>query len=170
MASDTQLFIQVLFKWTTKIVSKPYTTQEIHQWPIVSPKKQVMDLLPDTQNCGLRMRRERFPRHRHQRKPLVNDPGMHHGTCVTHVPWCMSGSLTSGGGENVPRIPGACATRNFTYLARGPWGKRSMSWRHHVIIHHGWRNCQRLIPIIPIFTKRKCAMKWGDSEGSGDHD
>ena len=38
--------------------------------------------------------RERFPRHRLQRKPLVNDPGMHHGTCVTHVPWCMSGSLT----------------------------------------------------------------------------
>ena len=25
----------------------------------------------------------------------VGDPGMHHGTCVTHVPWCMSGSLTS---------------------------------------------------------------------------
>ena len=34
---------------------------------------------------------------------------MHHGTCVTHVPWCMSGSLTCGGGENVPGIPGACA-------------------------------------------------------------
>ena len=34
-----------------------------------------------------------------------------------HVPWCMSGSLTCGGGENVP---GACATRNFTYLSRGP--------------------------------------------------
>ena len=34
---------------------------------------------------------------------------MHHGTCVTHVPWCMSGSLTRGGGENVPGIPGACA-------------------------------------------------------------
>ena len=31
---------------------------------------------------------------------------MHHGTCVTHVPWCMSGSLTDGGGENVPDIPG----------------------------------------------------------------
>ena len=28
--------------------------------------------------------------------PLVRDPDMHHGTCVTHVPWCMSGSLTSG--------------------------------------------------------------------------
>ena len=64
-----------------------------------------MDLLPDTQNCGLHMRREcreRFPRHRPQRKP-VSDPGMHHG------------------GENFPGIPGACATRNFTYLVRGPW-------------------------------------------------
>ena len=73
----------------------------------------------------LRMRREcreRFPCHRLQRTPLVSDPGMHHGngTCVTDVPWCMSGSLTWGGGENVAGIPGACATRNFTYLARGP--------------------------------------------------
>ena len=50
-----------------------------------------------------------FPRRRIQRKTLVSDPGMHHGTCVTHVPWCMSGLLTRGGGENVPGIPGACA-------------------------------------------------------------
>ena len=28
--------------------------------------------------------------------PLVSDPDMHHGTCVTHVPWCTPGSLTSG--------------------------------------------------------------------------
>ena len=28
--------------------------------------------------------------------PWVSDPDMHHGTCVTHVPWCMPGSLTSG--------------------------------------------------------------------------
>ena len=56
-----------------------------------------------------------------QRKPLFSDPGMHHGTCVTHVPWCMRGSLTRGGGENVPGIPGACATRNFSYLVRDPW-------------------------------------------------
>ena len=26
----------------------------------------------------------------------VSDPVLHHGTGVTHVPWCMSGSLTSG--------------------------------------------------------------------------
>ena len=64
-----------------------------------------MGLLPDTLNCGLRLIREcreRFPRHQLQRKPLLSDPGMHHGTCVTHVPWCMSGSLSHGGGENVP--------------------------------------------------------------------
>ena len=29
-------------------------------------------------------------------QPLVSDPDMHYGTCVTHVPWCMPGSLTSG--------------------------------------------------------------------------
>ena len=57
--------------------------------------------------------------------PRFCDPDMHHGTCVTHVPWCMSGSLTSVsfevvGGKNVAGIPGACATRNFTYLVRGP--------------------------------------------------
>ena len=35
--------------------------------------------------------RERFPP-----PPRFSDPDMHHGTCVTHVPWCMPGSLTSG--------------------------------------------------------------------------
>ena len=28
--------------------------------------------------------------------PRVSDPVMHHGTCVTHAPWCMPGSLSSG--------------------------------------------------------------------------
>ena len=51
--------------------------------------------------------------------PTSRKPGMHHGTCITHVPWTMSGSLTRGGRENVPGIPATCATRNFTYLARG---------------------------------------------------
>ena len=39
-----------------------------------------------------------LPRHQHQRKPQVSNPGMHHGTCVTRVPWCMLVSLTRGGG------------------------------------------------------------------------
>ena len=28
--------------------------------------------------------------------PRVSDTNMHHGTCVTHMPWCMSWSQTSG--------------------------------------------------------------------------
>ena len=86
----------------------------------------VMGLLSDTQNCGLRMRRE--CRERFSPPPWVSDPDMHHGTCVVHVPWCISGSLTNGflssevgGGENGPGIPGTCATHNFAYLVRGPW-------------------------------------------------
>ena len=90
-----------------------------------------MGLLPDTKNFGLRMRREcreRFPRPRLKRKPLVSDPDMLHGTCITHVPWCMSGSLTRSGGGNIPGIPCACATLNFTYLARGPCPCCSLCW------------------------------------------
>ena len=65
--------------------------------------------------------REHFPRHRFQRKPLVSNPDMHHGTCVTHVPWCMSRLLSCRGGENVTGILGACATRNVTYLQETHW-------------------------------------------------
>ena len=74
--------------------------------------------------------RECFPRHWLQRKQLVSDPGMRHGTCVMYVSWCMSGLLTRGGGENVPSISGACATRNFTYLVKGPYpdGSSTAHW------------------------------------------
>ena len=72
--------------------------------------------------------RERFPRRRLQRKPLVSDPDMHHGTCVT--PWCMSGSLTRGGRQNVPIMQGSCTTSNFAYLERGPLvGEQEMTGR-----------------------------------------
>ena len=30
--------------------------------------------------------------------PLVSYPDMHHGTCLTHLPWCKPESLTSGFG------------------------------------------------------------------------
>ena len=61
------------------------------------------------------------PRRQFQRKPLVSDPGMHHGTCVTHVPWCMSGSLTCDDGENVPGIPGACAPAILRIWQEAHW-------------------------------------------------
>ena len=54
--------------------------QNILHFVHASIHKDVMGLLPYTQNGGLRMRREyreRFPRHRLQRKLLVSDPGMH---------------------------------------------------------------------------------------------
>ena len=74
------------------------------------------------------------PRYRLQRKLLVSDPGMHHVTCVTHVPWCMSGSQTRDGGENVPGIPGVCATRNCAYLVRGPL-RCFITMRTYELIH-----------------------------------
>ena len=78
------------------------------------------------------------PHRRLQRKPLVSDPGIHHGTCVTHVPWFMSGSLIRSGGGNVPGIPGACATRNFTYRARGPWWRHGMETLSALLAPHKW--------------------------------
>ena len=32
----------------------------------------------------------------HPTPPWVSNPDMHHGTCVTHMPWCLPGTLTSG--------------------------------------------------------------------------
>ena len=49
-----------------------------------------------TRNAG-----ERFSTPRLQRKLLTSDPGMHYA-CVMHVPWCMLGSLTCGGGVTFP--------------------------------------------------------------------
>ena len=80
---------------------------------------ECMSLLPDTYNCGLRMRRE-------CRQPQVSDLDMHHARASrTCRDACWDGwlavSFEVGGEENVPGIPGACATRNCTYLVRGPW-------------------------------------------------
>ena len=60
----------------------------------VSMTPAAKGLLPDIQSCGLRMRRKR--RERFCPPSWVSDPDMHHGRCVTHVPRCMPGSLTSG--------------------------------------------------------------------------
>ena len=130
----TRLVFNSLMKPTTKDISKIHITAVCHR-SVVAVYLQCnscackaialrihgesMSRFPDMQNCGLRMHREcreRFLRHRLQKKPLFSYLVMHHGTCVTHVPRCMSGSLTRGGGENVPGIPVACATRNFAYL------------------------------------------------------
>ena len=91
----------------------------LHHVPIV--RLLTMGLLPDTYNCGLRMRRECFPRHR----------GLAIPTCITA---CASRTCRDacrdrllavpfevGGGETIPGIlvPDVCATPNYTYPARG---------------------------------------------------
>ena len=70
--------------------------------------------------------------------PRVSDPNMHRGTCA------MLGSLTGisfevDGGANVPGIPGAGATGNFTCLVRGPCPLQNFDhfiqasiWRHAI--------------------------------------
>ena len=63
-----------------------------------------------------------FPRRRFKRKPLVSDPGMHHGTCVTHVPWCMSGSLACGDRKTFPAFP-AHAHPQFCVSGKSPMDK-----------------------------------------------
>ena len=75
-----------------------------------------------TTSFGLGMRQECrgcFPRHWLQMKPLVSDPGMHLVMCVTHVPWCISESLTYGGEENITGIPAQF------YVS----GKRPIPWQ-----------------------------------------
>ena len=82
-----------------------------------------MGLLPDTQKLRVMQvpgMSETFSPPPTSKKPLVIDPGMNHDKGVTHVPWCMSGSLPRGGGENVPGIPVACTTRSLAHLVRGP--------------------------------------------------
>ena len=68
--------------------------------------------------------------------PRVSDSDIYHFTYVTHVPWRMlelEVSFEVGRGENVSGIPGACATRNYTYLVRGPrWTHNS--WNYHTYI------------------------------------
>ena len=98
-----------------------------------------------------------FPRRRFKRKPLVSDPGMHHGTCVTHVPWCMSGSLTCGDGENVPGIPGACAPAILRIWQEAHWSTGSalvqiMAWH--------WTNTDLLTigPLRTIFSEIQIKM------------
>ena len=39
-------------------------------------------------------------------------------------------------GGNVPGIPGACATHNFTYLARGPCHNFNRSWNYACLSYH----------------------------------
>ena len=59
--------------------------------------------------------------------PRVSDPDMHHGTCVTHVPWCMPGSLTNGflwsrrRGKTFPAFPVHAQTAMLRIWQEAHW-------------------------------------------------
>ena len=93
--------------------------------------------------------------------PWVSDPDMHHGTCVTHVRWCMPGSLTrgflwSGDGDNVPGIPGACATHNCASLVRGPCGSRFHDVITRLMVFLQWSKAWH----IYAFNTSRLEHKW----------
>ena len=44
---------------------------------------------------------------------------MHHGTCVTHIPWCMPGPLVPVGGKTFPAFP-AHAHPRFSVIGKRP--------------------------------------------------
>ena len=78
--------------WHTSLRDTVYFS---YYWPLPRYAKSRIEHAPGMP--------ERFSRHRFQKKPLVCDPGMYHGTCVTHVPWCMSGTLNRDGREKRSR-------------------------------------------------------------------
>ena len=112
-----------------------------------------------------------FPTRQLQRKPLVNDPDMHHGTCVTHVPWYMSGSLTCGGGESVPGIPGTCGAALLrmwqeTHAVKSLkliWKSGTSSWK--LSVPNDWVAVTWLKDMSPgpLFTKKTPSYQYRDS-------
>ena len=75
------------------IVEQNFTRSEFKMSDIIlqQPKRG-----PLARYLNLRVAHTRECRERFYPLARVSDPDMHHGTCVTHMPWCMSGSLTSG--------------------------------------------------------------------------
>ena len=69
------------------------------------------------------MCREHFLANHLQRKPVVSDSDMHHGTCVAHVPWCMSGSLTRGGMGKRSRHSRRMHNPQFCVSGKRPMGR-----------------------------------------------
>ena len=97
--------------------------------------------------------RERFPRHWLQRKPSVSDPDMHHGTCATHVPWCMSGSLNARRWGKRSRHSRRMRNPQF-YVS----GKRPMSKCRHGYLW--WE----------VMWPSQCSEGVGDAEGNQKQD
>ena len=69
----------------------------------------------------------------------VSDSDMHHGTCVTHVPRCMTGSLTSGFIWNRWRGKRSRHSRRMRNLQFCVSGKRPMETLAQLHYYPFWR-------------------------------
>ena len=103
-----------------------------HPWSAVYVTSSLMGLLPDTQKCMLCMRRE-------CRECLPRNYGLAIPTCITARAWRTPGSLSSvflWSGW----ILGACATRNFAYLVRGPRSETLLNHKLEIVylLHTNW--------------------------------
>ena len=86
--------------------------------------------------CMRRECRERFPRHLLQRKPLVSDPGMHHGTCVVvktfpvFLAYAQPAILRIWQEAHSPadRMPAQIQTQPFPYSLSSKTSCRQISW------------------------------------------
>ena len=90
--------------------------------------------------------------------PRVGDSDMHHGTCVTHVPWCMPASLTScflWSRWRGKRSRHSRRMRNPQFYVSG---KRPMSVYLHARVYTNWEATLGWItPISNISNKRVMA-------------
>ena len=87
--------------------------------------------------------------------PRFSDPDMHHGTCVTHVPWCMSGSLTSSflwsrpRGKTFPAFPAHAQPAILRIWQEAHVETLRNKCKIHQecnlafgVMFHDWQNCQ----------------------------
>ena len=100
---ETEKYLCIFFNsWTLRrrktVLHRQYWSAQItgpyHPWDTANKQgissHEYLTRYAQLRVAQLRECRERFPSSR------VSNPDMHHGTCVTHMPWCMLGSLTSG--------------------------------------------------------------------------
>ena len=87
-------------------------------------------------------------------------------TFSTLLPWCMSGSLTRGGEENIPGTPGACATHNLN--SRNAVVFREISYRTVLIMSFDQRTLiqsqKQLQKVLEdhvlLYMYQLCAWRW----------
>ena len=94
--------------------------------------------------------------------PQVCDPDVHHDTWGDRQ---LAVSFEVGGREYVPGIYGACATRNFKYLVRGPLNKQLL------LVFEGEFEEPSLIKYLdPNALNQTCSSLPHDVEGKGTFD